>query len=134
VNEVLQFDGGLGSDGGNLRQAQFPGQHGAGKAQAFQHPNAGGIVYRHLGGGVQFESGKMLPRQAPDGQILKDDGVDAHALESAQGIDELGKLLLFDQSVEGDIDFAVQGMGIAQHSLHVAQREIFGLGPRGEIL
>jgi len=120
-------------DGRDLVQGQFPGQHGPLEAEFPEHLHTGGVVDRHLGRGVQGDGGEVVADQPCHGQVLHDHAVDPHGIQRRQGVHQLRQFLLLDQGVEGDIDPAVVGMGIAQHPLHLCQAEVLGPGPGGEL-
>ena len=99
MGKNLNFNGGVGADVADLLPAQFPAQHHPAHAPggAEHHPGQG--VDRHLGGAVEGHMGGDLTAQLHHAQILDDEGIHAAAGGVADGLTQLGDLLVGDQGI-----------------------------------
>jgi hypothetical protein len=78
---------------------------------------------------MERQPGKMTPGQMVDSQILDDQGIRADLVEGGQGLDKLPALPLFDQGVEGDIEFPAALAADLNQRGDLCQAEVSGIGP-----
>ena len=133
MNEMLQFQRGLGADGGNFLQGQFTRQYGPAESQLLQHAHPGTVVDGHLGRGVQFQAGAEAMRQTPYRHVLHDDGIHAHQLQIGEQLRQFGQFALLDQAVDRHMQPGPALMRAGGHPFQFGDGEIFRLGPRGKV-
>ncbi len=87
----------------NFLERTFAGEHDQGAAKVAGKFHAGGAGDGHLGRGMNRKIGRELPDEPANARVLHNDRINTRRNHRSQIFFGIGKLVLEDERVEGDI-------------------------------
>ena len=132
VDEHFQRDGAFFLDGADIGEGQLPGQNGPAHAFRRQQTGSPGIADRHLGAGMDSQTGHGLPQGVQQADILHDDRVHAHSIKLGRIKQKRAQLPVAHQRVGGDVDFDPVEVGQTHGLAQFFHRKIVSKSPGGK--